>query len=152
MTEVLAPCPGRVLALEEVPDEVFSSAMLGPGLALDPLPEQTTVTAPISGTVVKIHPHAFAIQGADGVGILVHLGIDTVTLGGNGFEVLSADGEAVTAGDPMIRWNPGAITGEGISAVIPIVVLDQQAEAVRHRAEPASSVSAGDSLFTVTAS
>ena len=152
MTDVLAPCPGRVLALEEVPDEVFSSAMLGPGLALDPLPEQTTVSAPISGTVVKIHPHAFAIQGIDGVGILVHLGIDTVTLGGTGFEVLAADGDTVAVGDPMIRWDPSAITGEEISAVIPIVALEQPAEAVRQRAEPASSVSAGDSLFTVNAS
>ena len=81
----------------------------------------------------------------------MHLGIDTVALGGTGFQVLAADGDTVAVGDPMIRWDPSAITGEGISAVIPIVALDQPAEAVRQRAEPASSVSAGGSLFTVNA-
>ncbi|GAB3190305.1 PTS sugar transporter subunit IIA [Nesterenkonia suensis] len=148
MTRVVAPCPGQVLPLAEVPDPVFSSAMVGPGLALDPAPEETTVCAPVAGKVVKIHPHAFVIQGEDGVGILVHLGINTVRLEGEGFEVLAQQGGHVAQGDPMVRWTPGDISGESISTIIPIVALDQPADSVTPTG--AAQVSAGDDLFVVT--
>lgn len=147
MTTVAAPCPGRILPLTEVPDPVFSSAMVGPGVALDPAPEETTVCAPIAGKVVKVHPHAFVIQGEDGVGILVHLGINTVRLEGEGFAVLAEQGGQVSQGDPMVRWTPGAINGEGISTIIPVVALDQPGDAVTPT--DAAEVSPGEHLFDV---
>ncbi|MDZ5078130.1 PTS glucose transporter subunit IIA [Nesterenkonia sp. HG001] len=147
MTRVAAPCPGRVLPLTEVPDPVFSSAMVGPGIALEPAPEETTVGAPVTGRIIKVHPHAFVIQGEDGVGILVHLGINTVRLEGKGFEVLAQQGDHVTQGDPMVRWTPGNISGEGISTIIPVVALDQPADSVTPT--EASEVSPGDALFDV---
>ncbi|GAA3055266.1 MULTISPECIES: PTS glucose transporter subunit IIA [Actinomycetes] len=147
-TRVTAPCPGRVLPLSEVPDPVFSSAMVGPGIALDPSPEETTVCAPLTGKIVKIHPHAFVIQAESGVGVLVHLGINTVRLEGEGFEVLAEQGATVHRGDPMVRWTPGEITGDGISTVIPVVALDQPEDAVT--TTTADHVTAGDDLLQIS--
>ena len=76
MSSVLAPCPGRVLAMSDVPDPVFAEEMVGPGVAIEPDPGRTTVVSPIAGKVLKVLPHAFVVMG-DGVGVLVHLGINT---------------------------------------------------------------------------
>jgi glucose-specific phosphotransferase system IIA component len=148
VTEVLAPCPGRLVPLADAPDEVFASEMVGPGVAIDPDPGEVTVVSPIAGKVVKVHPHAFVVLGGDGVGILVHLGINTVRLDGEGFEVLVAQGATVAAGDPMVRWDPSMITGEDISTLVPVVAMDRPKGSVP--APPAgASAAIGDVLFTV---
>ena len=81
---VLAPLAGRLLPMSELPDPVFAAEMVGPGVAVDPTDtgEPVTVLSPIAGTLVKVHPHAFVVLGPDGVGVLVHLGLDTVRLEG----------------------------------------------------------------------
>ena len=91
MTRVLAPCPGTVLAMADVPDPVFAEEMVGPGVAIAPADGPTTVVSPIAGRVLKVHPHAFVVLG-EGVGVLLHLGINTVHLEGRGFEVLAVQG------------------------------------------------------------
>ena len=148
MTDVLAPCPGRLVALADTPDPVFASEMVGPGVAIDPDPGEGTVVSPIAGKVVKVHPHAFVVLGAGGVGILVHLGINTVRLDGKGFEVLVTQGATVAAGDPMVRWDPSTITGDDISTLVPVVAMDRPKGSV-----PAPSAGAttaiGDVLFTI---
>lgn len=146
MTDVLAPCPGTVLAMADVPDPVFAEEMVGPGVAIAPADGPTTVVSPIAGKVLKVHPHAFVVLG-DGVGVLVHLGINTVRLEGAGFEVLVAQGAEVAAGDPMIRWDPATITGAGISTVVPVVVMDAPRGSVTSEVV-GTDVVAGDLLFT----
>ena len=148
--DILAPCPGRVIPLSETPDPVFASEMVGPGVAIDPDPGEVTVVSPIAGKVVKVHPHAFVVLGADGVGVLVHLGINTVRLEGKGFEVLVEQGSTVAAGDPMVRWDPATITGDGISTIVPVVAMDRPKGSVPAPAAGASAA-IGDVLFTVTA-
>lgn len=148
MTDVLAPCPGRLVALADAPDPVFASEMVGPGVAIDPEPGEATVVSPIAGKVVKVHPHAFVVLGPDGVGILVHLGINTVRLEGKGFEVLVEQGSTVAAGDPMVRWDPATINGEGISTLVPVVAMDRPKGSVPAPAEDAVAA-VGDVLFTV---
>lgn len=145
---VPAPCAGRPVPLSEVPDPVFSSAMVGQGAAVVPPPGRATVVAPVAGRVVKLHPHAFVVLTADGVGVLVHLGINTSRLKGEGFEVHATEGAQVQAGDPMVTWDPGAIPTEGMSPVVPVVVMDTKDAAVELTA--AASVAAGDALFTMT--
>ena len=149
MTEVLAPCAGRVVALADVPDPVFAEEMVGPGLAIEPAPGPATVVAPLSGTVVKVMPHAFVVMG-DGVGVLVHLGINTVRLAGTGFEVLSTQGADVAAGDPMVRWDPASlpeeVDGQPLSPVVPVVVMDAPRGSVRSDLA-GTLVVAGDLLF-----
>lgn len=147
--DVLAPCPGRLVALADTSDPVFASEMVGPGVAIDPDPGEVTVVSPIAGKVVKVHPHAFVVLGADGVGVLVHLGINTVRLEGRGFEVLVEQGVTVAAGDPMVRWDPSTVTGEDISTIVPVVAMDRPKGSVP--APAAGAVAAtGDVLFTVT--
>jgi len=137
-----------VLALADAPDPVFASEMVGPGVAIDPDPGEVTVVSPIAGKVVKVHPHAFVVLGSDGVGILVHLGINTVRLEGAGFEVLATQGSTVQAGDPMVRWDPSTISGEDISTVVPVVAMDRPKGSVPAPAEGARAT-VGELLFTV---
>lgn len=150
MTDVLAPCPGRVIAMADVPDPVFAEEMVGPGVALEPAPGPTTVVSPIAGKVLKVLPHAFVVLG-DGLGVLVHLGINTVRLEGEGFEVLATQGAEVAAGDPMIAWDPSSLpataAGLDVSPVVPVVLMDGEKGSVTSEAL-GSAVTAGDLLFT----
>lgn len=129
---VLAPLPGRVLALADVPDPVFAQQMVGSGVAIDPARDQGAldVVAPIAGKILKLHSHAFVILGAGGSGVLVHLGIDTVKLAGEGFTLLAAEGDQLEAGDPVVRFDPVQIDGTGYSAISPIVVMDSKPDSV----------------------
>lgn len=129
---VLAPLPGRVLALADVPDPVFAGQLVGSGVAIDPARDRGAldVRAPIAGTIVKLHPHAFIVLGADGAGVLTHLGIDTVKLAGAGFALLAAEGDHVDAGTPIVRFDPTEIDGTGYSALCPIVVMDSARDSV----------------------
>jgi PTS system glucose-specific IIA component len=147
MTHVLAPLAGRLLPLSEVPDPVFAAEMVGPGVAVDPTGDQVTVVSPIAGVVVKAHPHAFVVLGPDGVGILVHLGIDTVRLEGRGFELHVADGVTVAAGDPVVTWDLSVTRAEGLSLVVPVVAMDQPKGSIP--APDGRTVAAGDLLYDV---
>src|SRR5205823_10884985 len=80
--EVVSPVSGLAAPLSEVPDPIFSQAMVGPGVAVKPHGERADACAPIAGTVATLHPHAFVIVSASGAAVLVHLGIDTVRLEG----------------------------------------------------------------------
>ena len=146
---VLSPCPGKVVAMADVPDPVFAEEMVGPGVAIEPDPGPTTVVSPIAGKVLKVLPHAFVVLG-DGVGVLVHLGINTVRLEGEGFEVLATQGSEVAAGDPMIRWDPSTLPssagGQDVSPVVPVVLMDGAKGSVTSEAI-GGSVAAGDLLF-----
>ena len=148
MTDVLAPCAGRVIPLTDTPDPVFAGEMVGPGVAIEPEPGPATVVSPIAGRIVKLHPHAFVVLGSDGVGVLVHLGINTVRLEGEGFEVLATEGSEVAAGDPMVRWDPATITGEDMSTTVPVVAMDQPKGSVPAPEAGAVAVT-GELLFTI---
>jgi PTS system glucose-specific IIA component len=147
-TRVLAPCAGRLIPLTDTPDPVFAGEMVGPGVAIEPEPGMTTVVSPIAGRIVKLHPHAFVVLGGDGVGVLVHLGINTVRLEGEGFEVLATEGSDVEAGDPMVRWDPATISGDGISTTVPVVAMDRPKGSVPAPEAGAVAVT-GELLFTV---
>ncbi|MFD3458054.1 PTS glucose transporter subunit IIA [Streptomyces sp. NPDC058691] len=149
MTTVSAPLTGRVIGLAAVPDPVFSGAMVGPGTAVDPVREPSTAVSPIDGVVVSLHPHAFVVVDTDGHGVLTHLGIDTVQLNGEGFEVLVAKGDTVVRGQEMVRWNPAAVEAAGKSPVCPVVALEATADALSDVVEDADVV-AGAALFSWT--
>ena len=135
--------------MPDVPDPVFAQEMVGPGVAIDPNPGPTTVVSPIAGKVIKVLPHAFIVLGA-GVGVLVHLGINTVRLDGEGFEVIAVQGSEVAAGDPMVTWDPAALPasagGQDLSPVVPVVLMDGVKGSVASDAIGAA-VAAGDLLF-----
>lgn len=140
---VRAPVAGLVRPLSAVPDPVFATAMLGPGLAVEPAPLPGVAVSPVDGRVSTLHPHAYVVV-AGGRGVLVHLGLDTVRLAGAGFEPLVGAGATVACGQPMIRWNPAAVRAAGLSPICPVVALD----AADLSASASGSVAADDPLFT----
>lgn len=151
MTAVVAPCAGTLRPLAQAPDPVFAAEMLGAGVALDPSPGAAsdgivTVVAPVSGRVAKAHPHAVAIVADDGVGVLLHLGIDTVGLKGEGFDLLVATGDTVTAGSDVVRWSPTAVEARGLSPWVLLCVFDTKPGAIV--AADGRAVEPGDELFT----
>jgi PTS system glucose-specific IIA component len=143
---VVSPVAGEAVAMTEVPDPVFAEAMVGPGLAVRPAGGRQEALAPIDGTVVTLHPHAFVIAGEDGKGVLVHLGIDTVKQKGEGFTLRVGKGEQVRAGQPLISWDPEAVEAAGYSAVVPVVALDAPAEALSELLT-GGEVATGEQLF-----
>jgi PTS system glucose-specific IIA component len=151
ITPVLSPIAGRAVALQDVPDPVFSQGMVGYGAAVDPPHEVVEAVAPVSGTLLKLMPHAFVILTPDNVGVLVHLGLDTVALEGEGFTTHVTQGDAVEAGQPIITYDVPAIVAKGLNPIVPVVVMDEReadnvvaAEVVLEGADVAS----GATLFT----
>ncbi|PJE99334.1 phosphoenolpyruvate--carbohydrate phosphotransferase [Streptomyces carminius] len=147
MTTVTSPLAGRAIGLAAVPDPVFSDVMVGPGTAVDPVREPSVVVAPVDGIIVSLHPHAFVVVDDEGHGVLTHLGIDTVQLNGQGFELLAAKGDTVRRGDPVVRWDPSEVEASGKSPVCPVVALEATPDALADVAEEAD-VPAGGTLFT----
>lgn len=150
-TAVHAPVAGRAIPLAEVPDPVFSTGMVGYGAAVDPPREVIDAVAPVTGKLLRLMPHAFVIMTTDNVGVLVHLGIDTVALDGEGFTTRVSQGDDVTAGQPIITYDVPAIVAKGLNPVVPVVVMDERNadnitpdEAVLQGAV----IAPGDDLFT----
>ncbi|MCC2309886.1 PTS sugar transporter subunit IIA [Cellulomonas chengniuliangii] len=148
---ILAPISGTVMALADVEDPVFAEELVGPGVAIRPdLAGRAAVVSPVSGRVVKLHPHAFVVQGDEAhgaVAVLVHLGIDTVQLAGEGFALHVAEGDDVTAGQPLVTWDPAEVERGGRSSVCPVVVLEGKPESVARHVDPGSRVDQGERLL-----
>jgi sugar PTS system EIIA component len=145
---ILSPVTGTVVELADVDDPVFSAGLVGPGLAITPdLAEGGLVSAPISGTIAKLHPHAFVITHESGQAVLVHLGINTVQLGGDGFTLHVAQGDVVHRGATLITWDPAAIEAGGRSAVCPVVALEGKVDDVTPLAEIGTWVARGEDLL-----
>ncbi len=153
ITRVLAPVAGRAVALQDVADPVFSAGMVGYGAAVDPPRGVVDAIAPVGGKLLKLMPHAYVIMTADNVGVLVHLGLDTVALNGEGFTTHVSQGDEVTAGQVVITYDVQAIEAKGLNPIVPVVVMDERepgnvtvAEAVVAQAD----IESGAELFTAT--
>jgi PTS system glucose-specific IIA component len=146
---VTAPLAGTVLAMTEVPDPVFAGSLVGAGVGIEPAADAgvVDVVAPVAGRLLKVHPHAFIVLTADGRGVLVHLGIDTVRLDGAPFTLHVAEGCEVAAGDRVVSVDVAAIRAAGMSPVSPVVVMDAAADTVPP-VQPGRTVVPGDVLFT----
>lgn len=120
--------------------------MVGPGTAIDRVREASEAVAPVDGVIVSLHPHAFVVVDGDGHGVLTHLGIDTVQLNGEGFELLVNKGDTVQRGQAVVRWSPAAIEAGGKSPICPIVALEATADSLASLRED-GDVKAGDELF-----
>jgi glucose PTS system EIICBA or EIICB component len=117
----IAPIEGELLPITEVPDQVFSQKMMGDGFAI--LPKEGTVVAPVDGKIVNVFPtkHAIGIESANGREILIHFGIDTVKLNGEGFEAFVSQGDTVKKGDLLLKVDIDAIKDKVPSLMTPIV-------------------------------
>ena len=124
--KLLFPIDGTPLPLSEVPDEVFSSGMLGIGAAV--LPSAGTVYAPTSGIIESVADarHAYSLMGEDGVELMVHIGIDTVSLKGRGFVPMVAEGDRVKAGDVLARVDLSLLTEEQLSPHVVVLITNPE--------------------------
>ena len=123
---LLAPTDGKLLPLSAVADEAFSSGILGVGFAIEPT--AGTLYAPASGRIESIaeSKHAYTIQTADGLDLLVHVGIDTVSLHGDGFLPMTREGEGIRAGEVLARFDPERIRTQGYAATVVVVVTNRE--------------------------
>lgn len=117
---------GKVVPIEEVPDQVFAQRMMGDGYAIELT--DNTIVSPVDGEVILVFPtgHAFGIKTEDGVEILLHLGIDTVELNGEGFEGKVQQGDKVKAGDVLTVMDLEKIKAAGKSVVSPFILTSGQ--------------------------
>ena len=118
------PLEGTVVPLDQVPDATFAQGIMGPGVAIEP--EDGLVVAPAEGTVAHVFPtgHAVALTLEDGVEVLIHVGLDTVEMKGEGFETLVEVGEHVVAGSPLLRADLAAIRAAGHETITPVIVMN----------------------------
>ena len=121
---LLAVANGKAIPLSEVPDEAFASGLLGGGFAIDPA--DGTVYSPVNGRVESITEshHAYTLISEDGLDILVHIGIDTVELKGEGFLPMVSVGDQVKAGDVLARVDLNILRGRNFPSVIPVLVTN----------------------------
>ncbi|MBN9326254.1 MAG: PTS glucose transporter subunit IIA [Cellulomonas sp. 73-145] len=145
---VLAPVSGVVRAMADVPDPVFGGELVGPGLAIDPVRDGVVeAIAPIDGTIVKLHAHAFVVTADAQHSALVHLGLDTVQLGGAGFTLHAKEGDVVKAGDVVVSWNPAEVEAGGRSPMCPVVALDAKREQLTELVTAGADIRSGAALF-----
>ena len=118
---LVSPITGDIVALEQVPDEAFASKAVGDGVAVKPTDK--IVVAPAAGTVVKIFNtnHAFCLETENGAEIVVHMGIDTVALNGQGFKRLVEEGAEVKAGQPILELDLAFLNANARSMISPVV-------------------------------
>ena len=121
---VKAPMDGIVLPLEQLPDETFAAAILGPGCGIEPTGK--TVYAPFDGTVEQVAStlHAVGLTSEDGIEILIHVGMDTVEMQGKGFKALVKVGDKVKAGTPLLKVDLDAIRAAGHPTATAIIVTN----------------------------
>lgn len=146
--QILAPFDGWCSALDEVPDPVFAGRMLGDGLAIDPT--SAILTAPCAGEIIALpaSAHAVSIRTAEGIDVLIHIGVDTVQLGGRGFDARVRPGALVRAGDELIRFDLDIVARGAKSLVTPIVVTSMDGLSLLRR-HADGAVSAGELLFEI---
>ncbi|MCR4431352.1 MAG: PTS glucose transporter subunit IIA [Tepidanaerobacteraceae bacterium] len=119
---IKAPMSGRVISLSELPDEVFAQKMVGDGIAIEP--SEGVAVAPFDGIVKQVFStgHAMVLESKEGLALLIHIGLDTVNLKGEGFKVMVDEGSMVRAGDVLAKFDPEIILRNNYSIMSPIVL------------------------------
>lgn len=149
--KILAPLSGEVWPLERVPDPVFAQKMVGDGLSIDPV--DGVLLAACDGEIIALHAanHAVTLRTPEGLEVLMHIGIDTVTLKGEGFRPRVKVGEKVRAGAPLIEFDLDSVATHAKSVLTQIVIPNSERVTSWDRAH-GSVVAGKDTLFTVTLS
>nr|HMN31075.1 glucose PTS transporter subunit IIA [Caldilineaceae bacterium] len=136
-----APLSGFLMPIERVPDPVFAQKMVGDGIAVDPTSQ--SLLAPCDGKVIQLHPahHAVVLATAEGIEVMMHIGLDTITLKGQGFTPRVQQGESVKTGDPLIDFDADYLATHAKSLLTMLVVTNSDRVASFDRCS--GSVSAG---------
>ncbi|AKM20648.1 Glucose-specific phosphotransferase enzyme IIA component [Geobacillus sp. 12AMOR1] len=124
---ITAPLDGTIVPLEDVPDPVFAQNMMGDGIAIDPA--DGDVVAPVDGEIIQLFPtkHAIGLRSEAGVELLIHVGIDTVSMNGEGFTAYVKAGDRVKRGDRLLSVDLPLVREKAKSAVTPIIITNGDA-------------------------
>lgn len=150
LCKLIAPVSGQVVPLSEVPDPTFADKILGDGAAI--IPDSGKIYSPVTGEVTSVAStlHAFGFQSTDGLDILVHVGLETVSLKGEGFKVHVKEGDKVKAGDLVAEVDLEFLRGKGLNTITPVLVCDGADGMTLQPAQ--GKVKAGrDTVLTLTA-
>ena len=145
---IYSPVTGTAADLSETPDEAFAGRMMGDGAMV--IPSESEVTAPADAEICFVFDtcHAIGLRTAGGTAMLLHMGIDTVNLNGQGFTVLVKDGDQVKKGDPLMRLDLDYLKAHAPSLASPVLCTElEPSQRIRLLAE--GEVHAGDPLFAV---
>jgi PTS system glucose-specific IIA component len=125
--EAAAAITGRLVPLSEVPDEAFAQGLMGPGAAIDP--SEGVAVAPFDGKIAHLidTQHAVIVEHESGLQLLIHIGINTVAMKGDGFRALVKTGDAVKAGQPLIEFDREKIRAAGYPLISPVIVAEEEA-------------------------
>ncbi|MFJ7736873.1 PTS glucose transporter subunit IIA [Lysinibacillus sp. NPDC097287] len=129
---IYAPVDGEIVPLEEVPDPIFREKMLGEGLAI--LPTKGHIHSPINGTVMLVAKtkHAIGLRSKDGTEILIHIGLETVSLKGKGFTVLVKEGDIVSIGQLIVAVDWDFIEANAKSIITPIIITNSATRQIQY--------------------
>ncbi|MBM4761396.1 PTS glucose transporter subunit IIA [Bacillus sp. B15-48] len=129
--EFIMPIEGEIIEITEVEDPVFSEKMMGDGFAI--IPSAGSVVSPVDGEIINVFPskHAIGIKSVKGYEILIHVGIDTVQLNGEGFTALVTDGEKIKQGQELLQFDLEFIKKSATSSVVPVVFTDSTKVSVK---------------------
>lgn len=146
---LIAPITGKTLALENVPDTVFSSKIIGDGIAI--IPSDNKVYAPADGTISMVTPsnHAIGITTNDGLDILIHVGIDTVSLNGEGFTLHVNENDSVKCGDLLIEFDIENIEKHSLSTITPVLITNFDEFSELHLTKESNVICNETTLLTV---
>lgn len=124
--EISSPCNGKVVQIENIPDQIFSELMMGDGIGIEPL--DGGIYSPVDGEILQIFgtKHAIVIRSNLGTDILLHIGLDTVSLDGVPFDIKVGLGKKVKSGELIMKVDIEYIKSKGLQTVIPIILINDE--------------------------
>lgn len=146
---IYAPVNGKVIDLSEVPDEAFSQRMIGDGCAIEP--SQGSICSPINGELANVFPtkHAIIFENKEGLELIVHFGVDTVKLNGEGFEKVREEG-STKVGDEIVKYDLELISSKAPSVKTPVLINNMDLVEKIEILALAKDVKVGDAIMEVT--
>ncbi|WP_080875844.1 PTS sugar transporter subunit IIA [Oceanobacillus timonensis] len=147
--ELFAPVDGEVIPLEEVPDPVFSEKMMGDGIAIKP--SNGNIVSPVDGEIVQAFPtkHAVGVKAENGAEILIHIGLETVALDGEGFTMHVKEGDKVKKGDALVDVDLAVVGEKAVSTVTPLLITNMNDLEALHKQDVQQVSANEDVVITV---
>ncbi|UOR11108.1 PTS sugar transporter subunit IIA [Halobacillus amylolyticus] len=148
--QFVAPLSGKVVPLDDVPDPVFSQRMMGDGVAIEPTDGK--VVSPVAGEIIQVFPtkHAVGIKTKSGIEVLVHIGLETVSMEGEGFEGHVKAGDDVQVGDSLVTFDPVLVSEKAKSTTTPVIITNFEDVVDHFEPSYSDTAAAGDThIMTV---
>ncbi len=146
---VVSPITGKLVNIEEVPDPMFAQKMMGDGVAIEPT--EGKAVAPVAGEIVQVFPtkHAIGLKTKGGIELLLHIGLETVNMKGEGFTAHVKEGDKVNVGDTLVEFDLDLINEKATSTITPIVITNMEAVASLEKETAAETVAGETPLLTL---